>query len=229
MMELIMIFGWIILITSISLFGAWYTKRDNKPDAIIAIYIAFVIISNILAVKIAEFNLGFITLYATAASIIFPVTFLLTDVVNEKFGRKETHKMIFLAFITQVATALFIFLAIKMPSAPFWTAQEMFSSILGFAPRVMIASWIAFLISENADAYIFAWFKKLTQGKYLWSRNILSSIPSMALDTLIFVTLAFYGVQPLKPLILGVLIIKWLVGIIDIPFMYLNRWIMNKK
>jgi hypothetical protein len=224
-----MILLWIALITSFSLFGAWYSRRYNKPDAIIAIYIAFVIISNILAVKIAEFNLGFVTLYATTASIIFPVTFLLTDIVNEKFGRKETHKMIFLAFITQVASAFFIFLAIKMPSAPFWTNQDMFNSILGFAPRVMMASWIAFLISENADAYIFSWFKKLTQGKHLWSRNIFSSIPSMALDTIIFVTIAFYGVQPLLPLITGVLALKWLVGIIDIPFMYLNRRIMFKR
>ncbi len=228
-MNLLIIVTWIALVTCFSLLGAWYAKKYNKPDAIIAIYIAFVIMSNILAVKIAEFNLGFITLYATAASIIFPVTFLLTDVVNEKFGRKETHKMIFLAFVTQVAAAFFIFLAIKIPSAPFWTNQEMFNSILGFAPRVMIASWIAFLISENADAYIFSWFKKLTQGKHLWSRNIFSAIPAMTLDTIIFVTIAFYGIQPLLPLIFGVLIIKWLVGIIDIPFMYLNRHMMERK
>ncbi len=228
-MNLLIIIIWIALITCFSLFGAWYARKYDKPDGIIALYIAFVIISNILAVKIAEFNLGVITLYATAASIIFPVTFLLTDVVNEKFGRKETHKMIFLAFITQVAVALFIYLAIKMPSAPFWAGQETFSTILGFAPRVMLASWIAFLISENTDAYIFSWFKKLTQGKHLWSRNIFSSIPAMALDTIIFVTIAFYNIQPLAPLILGVLVIKWIVGIIDIPFMYLNRWIMYKK
>lgn len=227
-MNIIIIFLWIVLITCFSLFGALYARKYNKPDGIIAIYIAFIVISNILAVKIAEFNLGVITLYATAASIIFPVTFLLTDVVNEKFGRIETHKMIFLAFITQVAMALFIYISIKMPSAPFWTNQEAFTSILGFAPRIMLASWIAFLISENADAYIFSWFKKLTQGKHLWSRNIFSSIPAMALDTIIFVTLAFYGIQPLVPLITGVIIIKWLVGIIDIPFMYLNRWIMER-
>ncbi len=228
-MSILFLILWIILITAFSLFGAQYARKYNKPDAIIALYIAFVIISNILAIKIAEFNLGFITLYATAASIIFPVTFLLTDIVNEKFGRKETHKMIFLAFLTQVAVAFFIYLAIKLPSAPFWANQEIFSSILGFAPRIMLASWIAFLISENADAYIFAWFKKLTQGKHLWSRNIFSSIPAMALDTIIFVTIAFYGIQPLGSLIFGVLIIKWLVGIINIPFMYLNRWIMKEN
>ena len=227
MIELLMILLWIVVITSFSLFGAWYARKYNKADAIIGLYVAFVIISNLLAYKIAAFNLGFATFFATSGSIIFPVTFLLTDVVNEKFGRKETHKMIFLAFLTQVAVAVFIFIAINMPSAPFWTNQETFVAILGFAPRIMLASWVAFLISENADAYIFSWFKKLTQGKHLWSRSIFSAIPAMALDTVVFVTIAFYGLQPLMPLITGVLILKWLVGIINIPFMYLNRRIMN--
>jgi uncharacterized integral membrane protein (TIGR00697 family) len=218
---------WVLLVTSFSFFGAWYAKKYNKTDGIIGVYIAFVLLSNILAVKISEFNLGFTMVYATAASIIFPVTFLLTDIVNEKFGRKETHKMIFIAFISQVAAAVFILIAISLPSAPFWNNQNAFKELLGFAPRVMLASWIAFLISENADAYIFSWFKKLTNGKHLWSRNIFSAIPSMALDTLVFVIIAFYNVQPLAPLIFGVLIIKWLIGIINIPFMYINRWIMK--
>ncbi|VVB79636.1 Putative vitamin uptake transporter [uncultured archaeon] len=226
-MSLVIILVWIILVTSISLFGAWYAKKYGKPDGIIGLYVTFVLISNLIAFKISEYNFGFITLYATAASIIFPVTFLLTDVVNEKFGRKETHRMIFIAFIAQVATAVFIFISIYLSPAPFWADQNIFQKVFGFAPRVMLASWISFLISENVDAYIFAWFKKLTKGKHLWSRNVFSSIPAMALDTIIFVTLAFYGVQPLAPLITGVLIIKWIVGIIDIPFMYLNRKIMD--
>jgi len=227
-MTLLFIIIWICLITGFSLFGSWYVRRYNKPDALIGLYVTFVLISNILAFKITEFNFGIVTFYATAASIIFPVTFLLTDIVNEKFGRKETHKMIFIAFISQVAAAIFILISIYMKAAPFWQYQEAFETVLGFAPRIMVASWVAFLISENLDAYIFAWFKKMTQGRHLWSRNIFSSIPSMAIDTIIFVTIAFYGIQPLAPLILGVLVIKWLVGIIDVPFMYLNRWVMEK-
>ena len=219
---------WIIIITSFSLFGAWYARKINKADALIALYVSFVIISNIIAYKIVAFDLGFTTIFATSATLVFSVTFLLTDIVNEKFGKKETQKMIFIAFITQVAVALFILIAIQLPSAPFWHDQEAFSKILGFAPRIMIASWIAFLISENLDAYIFSWFKKKTKGKHLWLRNIFSSIPSMLIDTIIFVTIAFYNVQPLMPLIIGVVVIKWAVGIIDVPFMYFNRWVMAK-
>jgi hypothetical protein len=228
-MEIILIIIWIILITAFSLFGSWYARKYDKPDALIGIYVCFVLLSNILAYKISSFDLGFNIFFATSASVIFPVTFLLTDIVNEKFGRKETQKMILIAFISQIASALFIWMSINMTSAPFWQDQDIFRKILGFTPRIALAGWIAFFISENLDAYIFSFFKRLTNGKYLWMRNVFSSIPAMALDTLIFVIIAFAGVQPLIPLIIGVLVIKWLVGIIDIPFMYLNRWIMMKN
>lgn len=228
-MNALLIIIWVIIITTFSLAGSWYARKYNKADALIGLYVAFVLISNIIAYKIAAFDFGFTTFFATSATLVFSVTFLLTDIVNEKFGRKETQKMIFIAFITQLAVAFFIWLAISLEPAPFWPDQEIFTKIIGFAPRIMIASWIAFLISENVDAYLFAWFKKITNGKHLWMRNAFSSLPSMALDTIIFVTIAFFGIQPLLPLITGVLIIKWLIGIIDIPFMYLNRWVMNKK
>jgi len=226
---LLIIILWILLISAFTIFGAYYARKYCKPDALIGLYVSFVLLSNILAVKIAEFDFGFISFTATAATLIFSVTFLFTDIVNEKFGRRETQKMIFIAFVSQIASTLFIWMALSLPSASFWTGQDKFADILSFVPRIMLAGWIAFLISENADAYIFSWFKKKTNGKYLWMRNAFSSIPSMALDTVIFVTIAFYGNQPLLPLIIGVMVLKWLVALVDIPFMYLSRKIMNKK
>jgi uncharacterized integral membrane protein (TIGR00697 family) len=154
------------------------------------------------------------------------VTFLMTDIVNEKFGRKETHKMIMIAFATQVALAFFSWLVVSLNPAPFWSGQESLAFILGQVPRIVLASWAAFLISENLDAVIFSWFKKLTKGNHLWMRNAFSSLPAMALDSVIFVTIAFYGLQPIGAVILGLIVVKWVIGIIDIPFMYLNRWVM---
>jgi len=96
-------------------------------------------------------------------------------------------------------------------------------------PRIVVASWVAFLASENVDAFIFAWFKAKTGGKHLWARNALSSIPAMVVDSVLFITLAFYGTMPVVPLILGMLVTKWLVAVIDIPFMYLNKWIISRN
>jgi len=229
-MDLLIIFIWIAVITLFSTFGAWYAKKYNKPDGLMGMYVGFVLISNIIAYKIVEFNFGIITFYATAATLVFSVTFLMVDTVNEKFGRKEAQKMILIAFVSQIAVAFFIYISIILKPAPFWQDQEMFAKLMGTAPRLMIASWISFLISENINAYLFAKIKVLTKGKYLWIRNAFSSLPAMLVDSVIFVTIAFYGTsQPILQLIIGVSVIKWIVGIIDIPFMYLNRYIMYKK
>ena len=85
------------------------------------------------------------------------------------------------------------------------------------------------LISENFDAVVFAWFKKITHGKHLWARNALSSFPALLLDSLIFIPIAFLGIMPVMPLIIGQIVLKWLVGLINVPFMYLNKWILFKK
>jgi queuosine precursor transporter len=223
------IFFWIIGITTFTLFGSWYARKYERPDALIGLYVAFVLFSNISASKIAKFDLGVGSFFAPAVVIIFSVTFLLTDIINEKFGRRETHRMIFIAFISQVAISFFTWIILSLEGAPFWGNQAAFDSILGQVPRIIVASWTAFLISENLDAYMYAWFKQLTKGKHLWFRNAFSSLPAMVVDSVIFVTIAFYGLQPVIQIIIGQVIIKWLVGIIDIPFMYLNRWIMYRK
>lgn len=193
-----------------------------------ALYVIYTLASQVIAVKIASFELGFVSLVAPAAVLIFPFTFQLTDIVNEKFGRSETHKMIFIAFITQVFMVFFFWVGTRLSPAPFWELQDFWGQIFGLVPRITIASWIAFLASENLDAWLYATIKRLTGGRLLWVRNIFSDVPSIGLDSVLFVTIAFYGVLPLPPLILGQLVIKLFMGVIDTPLMYLSRWIMKE-
>jgi len=229
MTDLISVLLWIIGITSITLTGSLYARKYEKPDLLIALYVTFCIAAQILAVKITVFDFGFKQFFVPAGVLVFSVTYLLTDIVNEKFGRKETHKMIFISFICQIAVLFFLWLSIKFQPAPFWSLQDSWQQIFGIVPRITFASWAAFLISENFDAIVFSWFKKITRGKYLWTRNALSSLPALLLDTLIFIPLAFLGINPIWPLIVGQVTLKWLVGLINIPFMYFNKWVMFKK
>ncbi len=215
-------------ITSFTLFGAWYARRFDKPDALIGLYVVFVALSQIVAAKIAEYDLGFITVTAPAAVLIYSVTYLFTDIVNERFGRREVHKMILIAFVTQLALVFFLWLGTELPPAPFWTDQEAWDSIIGLVPRITVASWVAFLVSENLDAWVFDWFRRVTGGRYLWMRNVFSSVPALSVDTLLFISIAFWGLMPMGDLIAGQLYTKWLVGLVNIPFMYLNRWLMFK-
>lgn len=226
-MTLPLILFWIIIVSVFGVGGAYYAKRYNRPDALIAFYVTLVIIANIGAQKTVSFNLGFTELFAPVTVLIFSVTFLLTDIVNERFGRKETQRMIFIAFCSQIALILFSYLILESKGAPFFQNQQAFEALLGNVPRIIAASLVAFIVSENFDAYLYHWFRRLTNDKHLWLRNIFSSIPSMLLDSALFVTIAFYGIMPIIPLIIGLSVTKWLVGVIDIPFMYISRAIMG--
>ena len=216
-------------ITSFTLLGAWYAKRFERPDALIGLYVVFVALSQIVAAKVAKYDLGFVTVTAPAAVLIYSVTYLFTDIVNERFGRREVHKMILIAFVTQLAMVFFLWLGTELPPAPFWKDQKAWESIVGVVPRITVASWVAFLVSENLDAWVFDMFRRLTKGRHLWMRNAFSSVPALTIDTFLFISIAFWGRMPMIPLIQGQLYTKWLVGLINIPFMYFNRWLMFRR
>ncbi len=229
---------WAIVIFGVTIFISQYIKIYQREDVAIAFYILFITMSQILAVKIGDFSIGNFQITAPVAVLIFPFTFQITDMVNENFGQKKTHRMIFIAFITQIIMTIFIWFSIEISGASFWgfdwgsdpvEAQKFWLSFFGSTLRITAASWIAFLITENLDAVLFAKFKKLTQDKNLWIRNIFSDIPTLALDSIIFVSIAFGGLLPIWPIIWGQILTKWFFGIIDTPYMYLSRGIISGK
>lgn len=220
----------IVVISTFTLFGALYARRYKRADALIALYVVFAALSQIMASKIAVFNFGLFEVTAPAAVLVFAVTFLITDIVNEKFGRVEVHKMIFVTFVTQVAMVVFLFIGGQLSPAPYWDKQAAWDALLGVVPRITVASWITFLVSENLDAWLFAVVRRWTKGRHLWARNVFSTLPSLTVDTILFVTLAFAGTDlPLWPIMLGQFATKYAVGIIDIPFMYLNRAFLGDR
>ncbi len=225
---------WIIVIFVATVFISQYIKMHQREDVAVAFYILFITMSQILAAKIGDFSIGSFQITAPVAVLIFPFTFQITDMVNENFGQRKTHRMIFIAFITQIIMLIFIWFSIEIPPASFWggdpaTAQQFWLNFFGSTVRITAASWIAFLITENLDALLYAKFKQLTKGKNLWLRNIFSDIPTLALDSLIFVSIAFGGLFDIWLVIWGQILTKWFFGVIDTPFMYLSRGIVSGK
>lgn len=227
---MILLFGSILLISLITVCGSFYARKTDRPDALIGLFVVFVVGSQIIASKIAVFDLGFYSFTAPAAVIIFAVTFLITDIVNEKFGRSETHRMIFIALLANITFVVFLQIANALPGAPFWHGEQEWSEVFGLVPRITLAGWVTFLVSENLDAYLFALLKRLTKGKHLWMRNIASSALSLSVDTILFIPLAFLGSGlPLLSLMLGQFVLKYLVALLNVPFMYLNRAVLGTK
>ena len=230
-MNLGLLIAWVVGVTCFTLFGSLYARRYNRSDLLIGLYVAFVLTAQMLATKMTVFHLGLGSFTGPAGVTVFAVTFLFTDIVNEYFGRKETQRMIFIALMAQIAMGFFVWLGTQFEADPLWAEQgARWDSLFSLVPQITIASWLAYIVSENVDAYIYAWVKHLTHDKHLWLRNVVSTLPALALDSIIFIPLAFYGApfEMMYAAIKGQIIVKWLVGIVNVPFMYLNHAILHR-
>lgn len=227
-MPISVILLWVATVGAASVLAAAYIRRFDRTDLAVGLYVVYLALAQILATKFILFNFGFFTVVAPAAVLIFPFTFQLIDIVNETYGRAQTQRMILIAFISQIFMVAFILLGTLAPPASFWKGKEAWHQVLTLIPRITGASWVAFLISQTFDNLIFSGLKKLTHGRHLWLRNIASDVPALALDSFIFIFLAFSGIVPVWPLIVGQVVTKCIIGAADFPFMYLSRWIISR-
>ena len=200
-----------------------------RPFLILSsIFIGSLVISEILANKI----IALWEIYVPAGVLAYAITFVITDTVEEIWGKNYANQLVFAGFLTLGVVLLLIWLAILMPSAPFWKDEKAFTTVLGMtrgATRITIASLIAYLVSQYHDVWAFNFWRKVTKGRHLWLRNNASTIASQAIDTCLFIFLAFYGVVPILPLILGQYFVKICIALLDTPFVYLLVYFIRRK
>jgi uncharacterized integral membrane protein (TIGR00697 family) len=226
-MSISLVLAWACAIGVSVLGAAYWARRSGRSDPLMALFVTLVLVSNLVASKIVGFDFLVATLYAPAATVFFSVTFLVSDIINERFGRAEAQRAIIMATLAQIAFIAFSEIALSAAPAPFFTGQIAFEAVLGAVPRIALAGLITFLISESLDAYLYSWFREKTEGRHLWMRYAFSSLPAMLIDSVLFVVLAFAGVQPLLPLIIGLTVIKYLVGLANAPLMYAARAVLR--
>jgi len=193
-----------------------------------------------LAAKIAVLGrFNEITLLVPAGVVAYAATFTITDIISEVYGKRAAAIVVFVGFITQLLIPLYSFTAIILPIASFQKEYaKLFNKVFSVAPNIVIASIVAYLISQNHDIWAFHLWKELTRGKYLWLRNNASTIVSQLIDTVIFITLAF-GVLPsiiggvfvpwglIPYMILGQYIVKVIIALLDTPVVYLGVMIVR--
>lgn len=132
----------------------------------------------------------------TAGVVIFPLSYVLGDVLTEVWGYAAARRVIWLGFGCNALMVAAVRPGGEAPAAPFWKGQGAYEEILGHTPRILAASFVAYLAGEFANAFVLAKMKIMTQGRWLWTRTIGSTVVGQALDTAIFVTLAFAGEVP---------------------------------
>ena len=172
---------------------------------LVAVFIGALIGANITAVKLLSVA-GFLI---PAAIVIFPLSYILGDVLTEVYGYAQARRVIWLGFLANLIVVAAIWLAQVLPGASIWDAQEAYERILGLAPRILLASFLAYLVGEFANAVVLAKMKIATRGRWLWTRTIGSTLVGQGLDSLIFITLAFAGTIPTRVLMVAI-VAQWL-------------------
>ncbi len=180
--------------------------HSTRFVVLVALFVTALVTSNIMAVKLFAFG----SLVLPAAVIVFPVSYILGDVLTEVYGYRAARRVIWLGFVCNLAAVLAIWLGGLLPAAGFWQGQDAWTTILGQTPRILIASFAAYLVGEFANAYILARLKVATHGRALWLRTIGSSVIGEGLDSAIFITIAFAGIIPSQGLVTAV-VTQWLV------------------
>ena len=185
---------------------------------LIGLYVACELIANVTASK--PIQMGGIVV--PAAIFIYTITFTLIDLINESFGKQGARKVILAALIANLLLAAYVQLAVILPPASFYSGQEAFSGVLGSTPRIVFASLTAYLISSLIDAEIFSFWRARVQ-RLKWTRVLVSNTISTWVDSVIFITLAFYGIMPIWMLIKGQYIVKMAITLGSLPLIYLVK------
>ncbi len=173
---------------------------------VVAIFVTCLITANITAVKL----MNFFGQPLPVAIVIFPISYICGDVLTEVYGYRQARRVIWLGFFCNLIAVAAIYLGQLLPAASFWDGQAAYERILGYTPRILIASFLAYLVGEFANSFVLAKMKIATNGRWLWTRTIASTLVGQGLDSLVFITVAFLGMIPLSGLAAAVAT-QWLV------------------
>ncbi|MFQ6001461.1 MAG: queuosine precursor transporter [Anaerolineae bacterium] len=174
-------------------------------DLVMAIFVAVLLISNVASSKILD--LGPFTF--DGGTILFPISYIFGDILTEVYGYSRSRRVIWIGFGCAVLMAMVFAIVGALPPAEGWRGQEAYMTILGQTPRIVLGSLIAYFAGEFSNSYTLAKMKVLTQGRWLWTRTIGSTIVGEGVDTLLFVLIAFYGLYT-PSLLLSIIISNYL-------------------
>ncbi len=199
------------------------------------IFIASLVSANLIFQKFFQWSLfGIYTFEISVGIIPYPVTFLVTDLISELYGRKRADAVVWAGLISSVFVMIIILLA-NAATATDWSpvGRETFSKVFGLYGPAVFASMVAYLIAQFIDIRIFHFWKRLTKGKHLWLRNNGSTIVSQFIDTAsVLILLCLAGAiewSRFSLLLLNGFLFKVIVALLDTPFFYLGVYLLKDQ
>ncbi|MEA1964366.1 MAG: queuosine precursor transporter [Candidatus Aerophobetes bacterium] len=205
---------------------------EKKTNILLGLFVGAIVTANLIGLKIANFGI----FEASVGILVFPITFLVTDIIEEVHGKEKAKEFVLIGLITLVFALFITVLGVILPFAERSLVKEEYTKIFGTTIRIFIASIIAFTFSQMHDVWAFSFWKAKTRGKFLWLRNNLSTAVSQFSDTALFMFIAFYGISPkftvsyVFSLIIPYWLVKVLFALFDTPFCYLGvKWLKGKE
>ena len=185
-------------------------------DFVMAAFVTILVLSNVIgAGKVATVTIPGLGPWPFGAGILFfPVSYVIGDVLTEVYGFARARRCIWTGFAALVFMAFMSWVVVALPPAADWQGQEAYEAVFGQVPRIVLASIVAFWAGEFANSVILAKMKVWTDGRYLWTRTIGSTVVGQGVDSLIFYPLAFLGaVGWSTDLVLKVLVTQWVLKV----------------
>jgi uncharacterized integral membrane protein (TIGR00697 family) len=193
--------------------------RTGNYDLIVVLFCGLLLISNIGATKLIQFG----PIITDGGAILFPLTYILGDVLSEVYGFRRAKRAILMGFGLSVLASLTFYLVQIAPAADAYENQAAFEAVLGFVPRIVLASILGYLAGQLLNAYVLVKIKERTKERRLWLRLIGSTVVGELADTVVFCTVAFYGVitggEFLSYVITGY-VYKVLIEVVFLPITY---------
>lgn len=204
-------------------------KSFKYLDVITALFVAVLLISNLTSTKIVD--LGIFTF--DGGTLLFPLSYIFGDILTEVYGYGRSRRVIWLGFISALLMSVTVIAVGMLPAAADWPYQEAYDQILGFTPRIVTASLIAYFAGEFSNSFTLAKLKIVTHGRWLWLRTIGSTLIGQVLDTALFIIIAFSGAAPnslLLTLIVSNYVFKCSVEILFTPITYwVTGWLKQQE
>ena len=208
-------------------------KADNLYLTLAGLFITALVVCNLIANKFVSVDLGFYTFTLSAGVLPYPITFLITDILSEMYGRKKTSRVVLMGFAALLFTILILWLGKQfaaIESSP--VSDSVYNAAFGNSQRVIFASMTAYLVAQLVDVRLFHFWKRLTNGKMLWLRNNASTMLSQLVDTTLVVGVLFYGKESFETMsgfIIDGWLFKGLAAFVDTIPIYIIVWIIRRQ
>ncbi|PZD78655.1 queuosine precursor transporter [Mesonia sp. K7] len=200
-----------------------------------ALFIASLVASNLIFKKFFSWDFfGLHTFEISVGILPYPITFLITDLISEIYGKKKANQVVVAGIFASVFSLLII-TAASLASATSWSpvSDELFNKVFGSTILAVIASMIAYLLAQFVDIHIYHYWKKITQGKHLWLRNNFSTFTSQFIDTfaVLFLLCSFSEIswERFGKLLLSGFLFKVIIALLDTPFLYAGVYFFRRK